>query len=68
MNSVTEIVKWINYVCASNQISPVEQNREAIKMVMQPVAADLRFDKQSYDIALQMAINQGEETRLRQMN
>ena len=68
MNSVTEIVKWINYVCATNQISPVEQNREAIKMAMQPVATDLRFDKQSYDIALQLAINQGEETRLRQMN
>ena len=68
MNNVTEIVKWINYVCATNQISPVEQNREAIKMVMRPVATDLRFDKQSYDIALQLAINQGEETRLRQMN
>lgn len=67
MNNVTEIFKWINYVCACNQVSPVEQNREVIKQFMKPIARDLQFDKHSYETALQLAINQGELVRKSQM-
>lgn len=67
MNNVNEIFKWINYICACNQVSPVEQNREVIKQYMKPIAHDLQFDKHSYETALQLAINQGELVRKSQM-